>query len=240
MINSSRHSAPTVLLVEDDARLRELMSQHLRGRGLEVIECGALAPALDILSQGFSPHVCVLDLHLPNGAGLDVVRAMLGAKGRWPIVIVTGAYDDRWATEAYNLDPRVQQYILKDRLSWVGEEPEIGKSFGGVTLWKLCMDAMSRYKAHVIELQSATARAVKESVPSEQIEKAANRMGIYGYSGRRLWVITGSIGVILVSVGGFLAKLSEWPSRIPPSIVGSMMVAAGVGLAAFFVRRTKG
>lgn len=243
MTSSGKQSKPTVLLVEDDARVRELMALHLRGRDFEVIECGALTPALEILSQGFAPHVCVLDLHLPNGMGLDVVRALLGAKGRWPIVIVTASYDDRWATEAYGLSPRVQQYILKNRLSWFTNDNKMDDTVSitsGVTLGKLCIDAMSRYRSHVIEVQAETAKAVKESVPTDMIQKAANRMGVYGFSDRRLWFIAGSLGVLLVGIGGVVAKLSEWPERIPPSLVGATLIAAGVALSAFVVRRSKG
>ena len=64
-----------VLLVEDDAVLREFVSKILRTAGCEVFEAGDVRQALELLEA--SPdgiQVILSDVVLPDGSGLDVVQ----------------------------------------------------------------------------------------------------------------------------------------------------------------------
>jgi CheY-like chemotaxis protein len=225
-------------LIEDDARVREMMAKSLQMRGFEVVEVGTLKAALDLLASGFSPWVSVLDLNLPNGAGLDVVRALIAASlaGRWPIVIVTGEYDDRWAKEAYDINARVQQYVLKSRLNYFRDDDSKSAN-GGVSLAKFCYDAISRYKTIQREKQAEQAEAVKRSVPSDLAEKAAHKMGVYGLSRRRLQWIIGLFASGLVGLGAAVSKMSEWPSDWPsPALVGAAVCAFAVSISLYAIR----
>lgn len=230
---------PSVLVIEDDATTRNLISICMDAAGFNVIAVGALHSALEILASGFSPHVAIVDLHLPNGAGLDIVRALLAPDGRWPIVIVTGEYDDRWAAEAYSLHPRVQQYILKTRLNWT-ETATASRGSDGLTIAKFCRDAMARYQSHQRTLHAVSAQAVKDAVPSSISEKTANIMGLYGMGRKSLqWLIgMGSAG--LVGTGATIAKLTEWPDTyLSPALVGATVCAFGVAVALYLVRTRK-
>jgi DNA-binding response OmpR family regulator len=66
-----------VLVVDDDAAVRELVGEYLRGRGVEVEDAGNAATARALLARG-GFDVALVALDLPDGGGLDLVRAGAG------------------------------------------------------------------------------------------------------------------------------------------------------------------
>ena len=64
-----------VLLVEDEADIRELIRYSLAQAGLEVEEASDGAEALDKL-RAFAPDLIVLDLMLPGMPGLEVCQRL--------------------------------------------------------------------------------------------------------------------------------------------------------------------
>jgi DNA-binding NtrC family response regulator len=78
----------TVLLVEDKAELREMLTIALGRMGYEVAGAANLAEALAALRR--QPYSAVLtDLKLPSGSGMDVMRAALEADPAAPVIIMT-------------------------------------------------------------------------------------------------------------------------------------------------------
>lgn len=67
---------PTVLVVEDDSSIREMMKRRLLLRGFSVLEAGDGPEAiLAVVEHG--PDAILLDVGLPNGlSGWDVARAI--------------------------------------------------------------------------------------------------------------------------------------------------------------------
>ena len=65
---------PRILLVEDEPALRELMKVALDA-GYDFVEAGDLADALELV-RSHVPTVVLLDVMLPGGSGLDVLRAV--------------------------------------------------------------------------------------------------------------------------------------------------------------------
>lgn len=85
-------SARRVLLVEDDASTVEALGHALEVAGFETRTAPHGRAALEVLSDGFLPHVIVLDLSMPVMSGPELHRA-LRQHPEWahiPIVIVTG------------------------------------------------------------------------------------------------------------------------------------------------------
>ncbi|NUT48117.1 MAG: response regulator transcription factor [Saccharothrix sp.] len=81
----------SVLLVEDDARIRQALGLALSDEGFSVTDAVSGEVALDLLSrEGFD--VVLLDLMLPGVDGLEVCRT-LRARGDLPIIIVTARTD---------------------------------------------------------------------------------------------------------------------------------------------------
>ncbi len=82
-------TSSTLLLVEDDARIREALRLALTDEGYQVIEAGTGEQALALLaSDGPEPDVVLLDLMLPGMDGL-VVCARIRERGDLPIIMVT-------------------------------------------------------------------------------------------------------------------------------------------------------
>ena len=84
--------AGRVLVVEDEASIRDGLVRALRSASLEVVVAGSLADARAVLARGACDCV-LLDLHLPDGDGLDLL-AELRASPAAPPVIVATSYDD--------------------------------------------------------------------------------------------------------------------------------------------------
>ncbi len=85
----------TVLVVEDEAKLRQLLRDMLEREGLAVVTTGSGAEAIDIASR-IAPDLIVLDLGLPDIAGEDVARE-IRRRTETPILMLTAkvAEEDR-------------------------------------------------------------------------------------------------------------------------------------------------
>jgi DNA-binding response OmpR family regulator len=78
--------------VEDDRSARRAISAILRLRGFAVSESGCVAEALRVLSDRVlpPPDWILLDLMLPDGSGIDVMREVRTRGLTSKICIVTG------------------------------------------------------------------------------------------------------------------------------------------------------
>jgi DNA-binding response OmpR family regulator len=79
--------AATVLLVEDERKLRELVRSYLERGGFAVLSAASGADALS-LARSANPDLIVLDLRLPDIPGETVARE-LRATGTTPILMLT-------------------------------------------------------------------------------------------------------------------------------------------------------
>jgi two-component system, OmpR family, phosphate regulon response regulator OmpR len=88
-----------LLMIEDDARLANMVSEYLRQGGFEVVHALDGASGLAVLqnpSSGKAPALVVLDLMLPDMDGLEIcrrIRALGGALARTPILMLTAKGD---------------------------------------------------------------------------------------------------------------------------------------------------
>jgi len=99
-----------VLIVEDEALIRWSLRERLLAEGIEVIEAGDAATALDQISDnGISG--ALLDLRLPDMSGLEVLKAFRVRHPDCPVWIMT-AYGTPAAEElAEKL--RVREFVNK-------------------------------------------------------------------------------------------------------------------------------
>src|SRR6478752_3579013 len=84
----SKSTAPKILLVDDDVRLRDLLSRYLAEQGFQVTAI-ADSSQLDRRLQRDPPHLLVLDLMLPGEDGLSICRRLRGAGETVPIIMLT-------------------------------------------------------------------------------------------------------------------------------------------------------
>jgi len=95
-------NAPVLLLVDDDEVLRVRLARALCERGYAVREAQDAAAAHRAIAEvriGWA----VVDLRLPDGSGLDVVRAVHAAVPAAPIVVLTGYGSISTALDAIRL-----------------------------------------------------------------------------------------------------------------------------------------
>jgi two-component system phosphate regulon response regulator OmpR len=82
-----------VLIVDDDARLRELLSRYLMEQGFSVKGVGD-APTMDRALHREHYDLIVLDLMLPGEDGLTICRRLRAAENTVPIVMLTAKGDE--------------------------------------------------------------------------------------------------------------------------------------------------
>jgi two-component system response regulator PilR (NtrC family) len=81
-------SSPRILVVDDEADLRELLEITLLKMGLDVDSSGTVAQARELLAQ--HQYALVLtDMRLPDGLGLELVREVNASHKNTPIAVVT-------------------------------------------------------------------------------------------------------------------------------------------------------
>jgi two-component system, NarL family, response regulator DevR len=95
-----------ILLVEDNAQFREnfarALERALAAEPLSVafVEAGSLAEARERLREG-GLDAALIDVRLPDGDGLDLVRELNdGAAGRIPTLVLTAYLDHKVAARA--------------------------------------------------------------------------------------------------------------------------------------------
>jgi DNA-binding NtrC family response regulator len=80
---------PTVLVVDDEADLRQLIAESLTADGFEVSQAADAGEANERL-KGFAYDALVVDLRLPDADGMDVLDAALSRYPEILAVMVTG------------------------------------------------------------------------------------------------------------------------------------------------------
>jgi FixJ family two-component response regulator len=81
---------PLVVVMDDDPSIRRALERLLRSAGLSV-ETFASAAELLARASPLRPTCLVLDIHLPDMNGLDVLRRITAVDRDLPVLIVTGA-----------------------------------------------------------------------------------------------------------------------------------------------------
>jgi two-component system phosphate regulon response regulator OmpR len=89
----SRSQPKRLLIVDDDAKLRELLNRYLTGEGFEA-GLAADAPSMNRLLQRGTWDLIILDVMLPGEDGLSIVRRLRGGGERTPIIMLTAKGDD--------------------------------------------------------------------------------------------------------------------------------------------------
>jgi DNA-binding response OmpR family regulator len=99
-----------LLLVEDTVRLRELLVEAVHSAGWRIDAFGTVDEANEAIATT-SYDLFLIDLGLPDGDGLELVRASRRGGVKTPILVLTarGAIDDRIA----GLDAGADDYLVK-------------------------------------------------------------------------------------------------------------------------------
>ena len=87
-----------VLIVDDDAEIRDLLGHYLREQGYEVSLAAGGEEMWAVLKSG-EPDIIVLDLMLPGDDGLMLCRN-LRARAETPVIMLTARGDETDRIEA--------------------------------------------------------------------------------------------------------------------------------------------
>ena len=99
-----------VLLVEDEAGLGSAVREHIAAEGHAVDWLTTLAAAEDAIA-GTAYELVLLDLHLPDGRGLEMLRRMRRRGETTPVIIVTAR--DQISDRIEGLNSGADDYLVK-------------------------------------------------------------------------------------------------------------------------------
>ena len=101
--NVSADHPSSILIVEDDEIFRQRLARAMTDRGLEVRTASDAPEALVEARKGEPPELAVVDLRMPGGSGLDVVRELKALEPAMRILVLTGYGSIVTAVEAIKL-----------------------------------------------------------------------------------------------------------------------------------------
>lgn len=131
-----------LLLIEDDARIRDIVERGLGPRGFVVSTASDGKGGVDLVRK-LDIDLVLLDLVLPDRGGLEILEEIHLAKPRVPVIALT-ALDDT-SSKVGGLDAGVDDYVTKPfsieelaariraRLRWTDSDEGVLKS-GGLTV----------------------------------------------------------------------------------------------------------
>ena len=98
-MSDPRSASPSVLIVDDEHDIRELLVLTLSRMGLRTDTAATVAMARAQLAQG-SYDLCLTDMRLPDGTGLDVIAEIAAHHPDIPVAMITAFGNVEAAVEA--------------------------------------------------------------------------------------------------------------------------------------------
>jgi len=187
---------PLVVVVDDDATLRRVISGLLRAEGMEVVEEAEGAGALESVRL-LKPDLVVLDVVMPGLSGLQVCRLLKQDPEvrMTPVLLLTGQGATRDFVEG--LDAGAEAFLRKppDRMELLAQVRSLLRMKGYT-------DRMVRAEAVVLSL----GRSVEGKDP--HTEGHCERLASYGTRlGRRLGL--DQLALESLHIGGFLHDIGK-------------------------------
>ncbi len=99
-----------VLVIEDDASLREVLAARLRSEGF-VVDVAPDGEEGLYFGREFPIDVAVIDLGLPKVSGMEIIQTLREEGKRFPILILTARGD--WEDKVQGLEAGADDYLVK-------------------------------------------------------------------------------------------------------------------------------
>lgn len=100
----SPDSHPTVLVVEDEAAVRNLVASSLRQAGYELLLAASAEEALEILSgHGRSIDLVLTDAIMPGRSGIELAHMLRADRAGLPVILMSGYTEE--SLDAGSFDP---------------------------------------------------------------------------------------------------------------------------------------
>ena len=99
-----------LLVVDDEADIREFAKSFFKKRGIEVLTASGGREALNLIAQ-HNPALVLLDVRMEEMTGIEVLRELRKSKNQTKVIMVTGVEEEETIKEANALG--VISYIHK-------------------------------------------------------------------------------------------------------------------------------
>ena len=99
-----------LLVIEDDATLRETLAQKLGDAGFAVEQAADGKEGL-YFAEEYPIDLAIIDLGLPEMSGLEIIRRVRAEGKTYPILILTAR--DRWEDKVDGLSAGADDYVVK-------------------------------------------------------------------------------------------------------------------------------
>jgi DNA-binding NarL/FixJ family response regulator len=161
-----------ILIAEDSVLLRDGLVRMLNDHGHEVVAAVQDAAELMSLVQRESPDIAILDVRMPPTHTDEGIRAALELRSRWPhlaVLVLSQYVEENYASELLSGDLGGVAYVLKDRVTNVGEfidtidrvagggtviDPEVVAQLLARTRQREPLDDLSPREREVLELMA--------------------------------------------------------------------------------------
>jgi two-component system NarL family response regulator len=182
-----------VVIVDDHAVVRQGVASLLEGEeDIEVVAEGGSAAEALALCRKHEPDVMLLDLRLPDGSGVDVIRALLAERPERRIVVLSTYDGDEDIFRA--LEAGARSYLLKNMS------------------YQQILEALRAAHAGERRLPREIARRMNERPPARSLssrELEVLRLVAQGESNQAIAAALGlSEGTVKTHVAHILTKLS--------------------------------
>jgi len=94
--------APSILIVDDEATLRERLAKAFRSRGYETLTAADCDEAIAVAREA-APEMAVVDLRMPGRSGLELIRELKAIDEETKVVVLTGYGSIATAIDAMKL-----------------------------------------------------------------------------------------------------------------------------------------
>ena len=108
-----------LLIVDDESDIREFAKSFFKKRGIEVFTASGGNEALKIIDDQ-KPNLVLLDVHMEEMTGVEVLRALRGKGNDTKVIMVTGVEDEEiineansWGIKGYVHKPLVLEELEK-------------------------------------------------------------------------------------------------------------------------------
>ena len=151
-----------LLLLEDDTDLGQAVADHLAAAGHQVHWCRCIAEA----EAAPAPALALLDLRLPDGDGLNLLRAWRAAGQHWPVIVLTAR--DQVSDRIRGLQAGADDYLVKPF-----HLDELSARLDAVARRTLAPQQLGRGNTHLqLDLQAHQARRGEAAIDLTQMEWA--------------------------------------------------------------------
>lgn len=103
--------ANDLLIIDDDAHLRESLAEVLELEGFNCFQAGTAKEGMD-LALGKRPQVVIMDIQLPDSSGFQICQALRKESKDMILIMMTGRFlSSEEKTQGFNLG--ADEYITK-------------------------------------------------------------------------------------------------------------------------------